>query len=269
MGAPIEIESVSQWNQTLRSAKEANRPIIVDFHAEWCGPCKAIAPIYAQLAAQYHRAVFLRADVDKNRPIAAKYNVTAMPTFYAIVDGERADTLRGADARGLAAMVAKYASVPPLPADAEKAKAEGNAAFGAGDYAKAAEAYSRAIEKAPDSAVLLANRAFAHIKQVRDAGTPKGERKKLRVRAVVDATNATQRDRAWGKGWVRLAEALVLQADEEGMEDVAEDKRTEGVKQTLLGAEEALQNAINLSDGKVKTEAQEMMKEVKAKLAAL
>ena len=133
---------------------------------------------------------------------------------------------------------------------------------------------------------MLANRAFAHIKQARDAGTPKGERKKLRVRAVVDATNATQRDRAWGKGWVRLAEALVLQADEEGMEDVAEDKRVEGVKQTLLGAEEALQNAINLSDGKVKAgewrylsfvnraltaiaEAQEMMKEVKAKLAAL
>ncbi|KAL1741366.1 thioredoxin-domain-containing protein [Schizophyllum fasciatum] len=252
MGAPIEIESVTQWNTTLRSAKEANQPVIVDFHAEWCGPCKAIAPIYAQLANQYPRAIFLRVDVDKNRPIAAKYQVTAMPTFYAIVNGQPADSLRGADARGLAAMVAKHASAPPLPAAAEAAKAAGNAAFGAGEYAAAAEHYARAIEAAPRSAVLRANRAYAHIKRVRDPATPVEVRKQLRAQAVGDATEATRLDERWGKGWVRLAEAMMLAGDEEGMEDVAEDKRAEGTRHMLAAAEEALHNAINLSDGKVK-----------------
>ncbi|TRM55502.1 thioredoxin-domain-containing protein [Schizophyllum amplum] len=269
MGAPIEIDSVSQWNTTLRQARETNRPVIVDFHATWCSPCKVIAPTFAQLAAQYHRGVFLRVDVDKVQPIATKYQVSAMPTFYVISNGQQVDNLRGADPRGLAAMVAKHASVPALPAAAEKAKAEGNAAFSAGDYAKAVECYSRAIDEAPDSAVLRANRAYAYIKQIKDSATPKDERKQLRPRAIADAHKATTLDQSWAKGWVRMAEAMLLAGDEEGMEDVSADKRLEGVRHMLEGAQEALEDAVNLSDGKVKAEAQAMLADVTARLKAL
>jgi hypothetical protein len=57
-------------------------------------PIKVIAPKYAALAASFPHVLFLRVDVDKQQPIAAKYKITAMPTFIAIVDGEVKDTVR-------------------------------------------------------------------------------------------------------------------------------------------------------------------------------
>ena len=116
--------------------------------ARHSSPPQAIAPIYHQLANQHHRAIFLRVDVDRNQPIATKYNITAMPTFLVIRNGDVADTLRGADARGLAAMVARHAAVPPLSPAADEARAAGNAAFAAGDLAAAAAHYTRGLEVA-------------------------------------------------------------------------------------------------------------------------
>jgi thioredoxin 1 len=56
---------------------------------------KAIAPKYSELAASFPHVSFLRVDVDKQQAIAAKYKITAMPTFVAIVNGEVKDTVRG------------------------------------------------------------------------------------------------------------------------------------------------------------------------------
>ncbi|RDX46147.1 thioredoxin-domain-containing protein [Lentinus brumalis] len=260
MSKPIVIESVSHWNSTLRAAKEQNKPIVVDFYATWCGPCK--------LASQYSNGVFLKVDVDKLQAIAQKYQIRAMPTFYVIRESGPVDSLQGADPRGLAAMVAKHASAPALPADAEKAKSEGNAAFANGDYARAVEHYSRAIELAPKSAVLYGNRALAYIKLIKSPDVPKEERQKLRPKAIQDAQRATTLDERWAKGWVRMGEAMILAGDEEGNEGVAEHLRAEGRKVTLEGALEALENAVGLGEGKVKA-AQKMLEEVRAQLRAL
>ena len=210
-----------------------------------------------------------------------------MPTFVVIKESGVVDTLRGADPRGLLAMVARHAAVPALPAEAEQAKAEGNKAFAAGEYARAAECYSRAIAAAPKAAVLYGNRALAYIKLVQSPDTPKAERQALRPKAIQDANSATALDERWAKGWVRVAEALVLSGDEEGNESVAEELRPEARRKTLEGAQEALENAIGLGEGKVKTgalrivmcmenialntasEAQKMLEEVRAQLRAL
>lgn len=177
-----------------------------------------------------------------------------MPTFYVIKESGPVDSLRGADGRGLAAMVAKHASTSTLslPVEAEEAKTAGNAAFAKGEYYKAIEHYSRAIELAQESAVLYGNRALAYIKLAKSPDVPKEERQKLRPKALEDAIRATQKDERWGKGWVRMAEATLLAIDEEGSAGVAERLRQEGLREGLAGAEEALHNAVRLSEGKVK-----------------
>ena len=109
MSKPLEVANVSAWNTSLRTAKAEGRTVVVDFHAQWCGPCKvrthflkssldlseralkAIAPKFAELAASFPHVQFLRVDVDKQQTIAAKYKISAMPTFLAIVNGEVKD----------------------------------------------------------------------------------------------------------------------------------------------------------------------------------
>jgi len=186
------------------------------------------------------------------KPIAAKYQISAMPTFLVLKNGESLDTMKGADPRGLKAIVEKHAVPPSLPAQAEQAKAEGNKAFTSGDYLKAIELYGQAITHAPRSAVLHANRAFSYIKLIQGTNTPIEERKTLRPKALQDAILATELDERWGKGWVRLAEAMLLAGDDEAMQDVAESARDVQKQKCLEGAIEALQNAVGLSDGKVK-----------------
>lgn len=273
MGKPVLVDSVTHWNTALRAAKEKNQPIVVDFFATWCGPCKVgclvlhpfqrltsmqtIAPTYEQLASQYSNLVFLKVDVDQHKAIAAKYQVSSMPTFLVIKESGVADMVRGADPRALATMVLRHASAAApsgssLPTEAEKVKAEGNAAFSAGHYAEAVDHYSRAIKLAPRSAVLYSNRAFAYIKLIKSPDTPKMERQALRPKALQDAEKATTFDESWAKGWIRMAEALVLAGDEEAMESVAEGKRAEGRMATLEAAREALENSIGLSDGQVR-----------------
>ncbi|KAF7346356.1 Thioredoxin-domain-containing protein [Mycena sanguinolenta] len=84
MSKPVEIQSVQQWNEIVESSTAAGKTIVVDFHAVWCGPCKAIAPKYNQLASQNPQVEFLRVDVDEQPQIAETFHVSAMPTFFAI-----------------------------------------------------------------------------------------------------------------------------------------------------------------------------------------
>ncbi|KAJ3862547.1 thioredoxin-domain-containing protein [Lentinula novae-zelandiae] len=275
-GAPIEVSSVSEWNSILRSAYANNQTVVADFHAEWCQPCKVIAPVYANLASQQPFTYFLRVDVDGNRtrPIAAKYSISAMPTFVVIKrppgeegaasatgKGVVVEKLQGADPQGLARITNTHASrayAPPstlqTPA-AEKAKDLGNDLFKKRQYAAAVEEYSKAIALSPDSGVLYANRALGYYKWIqskREGADSAEARNALRVKQMQDGLKVTNMEERWGKGWVRLAEALLESGCEESLENVAEDKRSEGRRASLEGAEEALTNAIQLSEGKVK-----------------
>ncbi|KAJ7505286.1 thioredoxin-like protein [Mycena galericulata] len=125
MSTPIEIESVQQWNEIVQASTEAGKTIVVDFHAEWCGPCKAIAPRYNLLASQNPQVQFLRVDVDQQTQIAETFQVSAMPTFFAIKSKAVVGMLRGADPQGLTRLVKQHAGPnPPVAPSKEDAKIE-------------------------------------------------------------------------------------------------------------------------------------------------
>ena len=80
----------------------ASTPVIVDFSAEWCGPCRAIAPTFTSLAAEAGaRTVCLKVDVDKCPGTAARFSVQAMPTFVLLRQGTEAGRVRGANSAQL------------------------------------------------------------------------------------------------------------------------------------------------------------------------
>lgn len=76
---------------------EEKLPVLVDFYADWCGPCKMMAPIIKELAEKYEgKCKIGKLNVDENPETAARYRVMSIPTFILFQDGEQKDVLTGA-----------------------------------------------------------------------------------------------------------------------------------------------------------------------------
>ena len=76
---------------------KSDMPVLVDMFATWCGPCKMMAPVVAQLAEEYKGSVKVgKLDIDQNVDIVAQYKIMSVPTFLVIKDGEVVKKLIGA-----------------------------------------------------------------------------------------------------------------------------------------------------------------------------
>ena len=76
--------------------KSENELLLVDFWAEWCGPCKSMHPIFSRMAKKYKSVRFARVNVDNAQDIARRYGVQSIPTFIMFKNGEVANTMVGA-----------------------------------------------------------------------------------------------------------------------------------------------------------------------------
>ncbi len=74
----------------------AETPTLVDFWAEWCGPCKSMHPIFESLEKQYPKIKFARVNVDQNQNISMKFSVQSIPTFIMFKSGQIIDKMMGA-----------------------------------------------------------------------------------------------------------------------------------------------------------------------------
>ncbi|KAL6848118.1 hypothetical protein ACP4OV_022246 [Aristida adscensionis] len=106
------ITTKEDWDQKIAEANKDGKiklQVVANFSASWCGPCRVIAPVYAEMSQTYPQLMFLTIDVDDLMDFSTSWDIRATPTFFFLKNGQQLDKLVGANKPELEKKVAALA----------------------------------------------------------------------------------------------------------------------------------------------------------------
>jgi putative thioredoxin len=141
-------------------------PVIVDFWAPWCGPCKQLGPLLEKVVSEANGAVRLvKVNIDENQEIAQQLRIQSIPTVYAFRNGQPVDGFMGAIPESqLRAFVQQLTGGAAGASPAEDTVAVAEEAFTSGDLSTAAQAYAQALQDEPGHPKAVAGLARCYLK---------------------------------------------------------------------------------------------------------
>jgi putative thioredoxin len=168
--SPAEKEAVQRFRADVVDPS-MTKLVIVDFWAEWCGPCKALTPVLEKVAAEYadQGVVLAKVDTDKDQFIAAQFQIRSIPTVYAMFQGQLVADLTSARTESqLKTMLDQLLRQLPIEGEAQSQDAElepliamGEQALAEGDATRALSIFDQLAEMAPDHHAVLSGRIRA------------------------------------------------------------------------------------------------------------